>query len=300
MEVRTPGSAALVVDPGVACYRGIPTNRHRANGGVSLVNRRAFVAAGAVGLAAAAAGVRADTPADTAATRLRQFIAMRAALDGRLVIGYVRGRYSGVVDGLTKPLFGVLGATFSRAVPDGDGYRITGFEQAYFTDLDSGVVVDRFANPYTGKSVPVPVTSSRPASFIVGPDLRFRPTVPFPAAIRFEQVAMPLERLGDEIAFIETITASQTAGGHTSYFGDSVILQAPGRGDGPTGPCRTSYQAVVSWRPWLGMGDRPGHMLAFGCGAYGATMSDLPREWLAATRRIRPELLANPAAILDG
>ena len=39
---------------------------------------------------------------------------MRGALDGQLVVGFVSGRYDGVVDSEMTPLYGVAGATISR------------------------------------------------------------------------------------------------------------------------------------------------------------------------------------------
>ena len=47
------------------------------------------------------------------------------------------------------------------------------------------------------------------------------------------------------------------------------------------------------------MGDRSGYMAAFGHGRYGAAIADLPKPWLEATARMRPDLLSDPAAIVE-
>ena len=73
----------------------------------------ALVAAGSVGQAA-----RPAPPARSLLSEaLRRFIKMSGALDDRLVIGFVSGRYNGVVDSELTPLFGVFAATFSRYRP---------------------------------------------------------------------------------------------------------------------------------------------------------------------------------------
>ena len=38
--------------------------------------------------------------------------------------------------------------------------------------------------------------------------------------------------------------------------------------------------------------------MAVGAGRYGAEMDELPAEWLVATRAKRPEMIADPAALL--
>jgi hypothetical protein len=60
-----------------------------------------------------------------------------------------------------------------------------------------------------------------------------------------------------------------------------------------------SFTNVCSWRPWLEMGDRPGHLTATGIGRQNATMDSIHPAWLEATAAKRPEVLKDPAAILQ-
>jgi hypothetical protein len=235
---------------------------------------------------------------------IQRFIKMRGALDDRLVIGFLSGRYNGVVDGDVTPLFGVFAATFSRYRPKADGYEVVAFEQAYFTDLDTGRWLDRWTNPYTGEAVKVPVTSSPPTKLFIGPDLRFH-GAPLPPSVKLDMGASAAEVIGDEIFFVEHVYASQAAHGQTPHFSynENTTLRAKladvDRTGAGTIPCQTSFDAVVGWRPWLNMGDRPGFMSAYGHGGYGARLDTLPKPWLDATAALRPELLAHPEAILD-
>jgi hypothetical protein len=65
-------------------------------------------------------------------------------------------------------------------------------------------------------------------------------------------------------------------------------------------PCLTTFNAVVSWRPWLKMDGRPGHLMAEGAGRYGATFADMPKAWLDGVAARKPDVLADPGHPLIG
>jgi hypothetical protein len=127
------------------------------------MNRRQALVGAAAALATAARVATSENRAAAAGiATLRQFVKLRGALDERLVIGFVIGRFDGVVDEVVTPLFGVLSAVFSRYRYTGSEYVVVAYEQAYYTDLETGRVVDRMRNPYTGAVVDVPVYSRPP------------------------------------------------------------------------------------------------------------------------------------------
>jgi hypothetical protein len=268
------------------------------------VNRRLILAFAAAGFPASQAA--SQTPAHgVRGDALPWFIKMRGALDDRLTIGFLSGRYDGFVDGERTPLFGLFSATFSRYRANKDGYEVFGFEQAYFTDLKTQEVLRQFTNPYTGEVVDVPVTSSSPSELSVSSDLRFHSSNKLPANVKLDMFASPPEFIGNEVFFVEQLYASRDPEGNTPRFSytENTTLRSKvadvKRTNTASAPCQTSFDAVVSWRPWLKMGDRPGCMTAFGHGSYGVDLTELPRPWLDATTKIRPELLSNPAAVLD-
>jgi hypothetical protein len=47
------------------------------------------------------------------------------------------------------------------------------------------------------------------------------------------------------------------------------------------------------------MDGHPGHLTAVGSGRLGVAMSDLPERWTKATQKKWPQVLENPAALLD-
>ena len=273
------------------------------------VGRRALLARGlslAAGLTVGS-GALAATPAPlaSAAERLRAFVRMRGALDDRVVIGFVSGAYQGVVDGEATPLFGLSAATFARWRAVGDGYEVVGCEQAYFTDLETGQVLDSWRNPYTGATIKVPITASAPSKMRLNPDLTFAAAPTTSPGVSLAQMVSAPDQIGGEVFFTETIRARVALPGAPRPFryNDATTMRAQLSDvlspDGARAPCETSYQAILSWRPWLEMGDRSGQMVSFGQGRYGAALDELPPVWTEATRRARPALLDNPETVLD-
>jgi hypothetical protein len=238
-------------------------------------------------------------------TNLRRFIKMRGALDGRLVIGCVTGRYDGVVDGQLTPLFGVVSAVFSLYRRTGDHFEVASLEQAYYTDLQTGQVLTHWNNPYTGQPVAVPVYSEVPSLAFIGPDLAFHTPKPPAPGVHVAHTARGPETINGDIVFVEQVAVSVDGakGGPPFTYRDNTVLRAPksavDRPDSQTTPSQTTFDAVVSWRPWLNMGARPGHMEALGYGGFGVSLSNLPPTWVTATERARPSLLKNPERVVE-
>jgi hypothetical protein len=253
--------------------------------------RRRAALAGFLSLAAPRAGAAPDDK------NLERFIKMRGALDGRRVIGFTSGEYRGVVNGKASPLFGVVSAVFSHYQPQNSGYQLTEFEQAYYTDLETGKALRQWTNPYTHEMVTVPAYSSPPSILIITPDLQFHDLTTMPPSVQVRHLAQGPEISGNEIEFIERVEVSvaPAAGKLAFYYKDHTSLTAPLSAVDSPGTISTGsdtvFQAICSWRPWMNMGARPGHLAAYGQGNFGVTLDDLPAPWREATARLRPELL---------
>jgi hypothetical protein len=236
--------------------------------------------------------------------RLRAYMLMHGALDDRLVVGCITGRYYGVVDNEVKPLYGLLGVTFARyrAAPGG-GYNGASYEIPYFTDLNTGEVIDQYLNPYTGQTVAVAHGGFPPARTVISADLKTSVPKPIPG-LTIDNTVLPADVIGDDVWITEeTFSALQIPGRLKPVrYSELVTMHAktPDLAD-PSAkrvPCQTSYTSIVSWRPWLKMGDHPGHLIGYGVGRYGVTMEDLPASWRRAVQARLPESLKNPGAPL--
>jgi hypothetical protein len=64
-------------------------------------------------------------------------------------------------------------------------------------------------------------------------------------------------------------------------------------------PMSLSYTGVTTWRPWMQMGDHPGHTTSHGVGGKAFHVDELPDDYRALAERFYPEALADPGAVLD-
>jgi hypothetical protein len=84
------------------------------------------------------------------------------------------------------------------------------------------------------------------------------------------------------------------------HFNELVTMHARcsdlAKADAVRVPCQTAFTAIVSWRPWMKMGDHPGHLFANAAGRYDVGLDALPTAWQAAVRARRPQLLQDPGA----
>jgi hypothetical protein len=274
-----------------------------------ITRRTALMFGSIVGLGAMAGGpiAMAEPSPDlnSKAGRLNAFMRMRGAIDNSLVIGFLSGRYYGVVDDELTPLYGLVSATFTRYRRSSSlGYEGVDCEQAYYTDLETGQVLDTWRNPYTNEMVKVPEFRSEPNRFKIDDNLVFSSAVTMPGT-HFEQSGLPPVTIGDDVWFTERVVASGHPPGATGTFHYSELTTMHARrselaaGAQKRVPCDTHFTATVSWAPWLKMGSRPGHLLGNGDGGYGGKISDLPPVWREATLRSRPDLVRDPVGVLE-
>lgn len=236
---------------------------------------------------------------------LRKFLHMRGLGIRPVAIGCLEGVYSGVVDGAVTPLFGVVSATFADYRELESGFEIRSAELAYFTDLDSGAVLESWKNPYTNEMVSVPASDLPPTTSRIGTNLQIESeAAPIPG-LQFRQSVAPAKIVGREVWFTETVMARREARATQPafYYNDSTVLRARltdlDRPGASTVRCDTSHQSFSSWRTWMKMEPHAGGVVGFGNGFYGTTIDELPPAWIKATERFRPEILKDPAKVLQ-
>ena len=83
----------------------------------------------------------------------------------------------------------------------------------------------------------------------------------------------------------------------STYHARMSDLADPGQ---PTVPTAVSYNSLITYRPWMGFDDTPGHTIAHGSGGRTASISELPRHWRELTEKYNPDVLDDPLAALEG
>jgi hypothetical protein len=292
-----------------------------------LIPRRQFVQAGmsaavlgGIGMPARAATDMPPFDPQDPASVLRTVFRMRGSEDGRIAMGWLKARRFGVVDAQITPLFGMVTGTFARHRVLGDGsIENTSFELAFYTDLDSGEVLDTVTMPYTGQTVEVPrlllgpsksrtrpvfheLTETRDREERTASEAAMRPV----GSTRLERWLGPVTRHDDKLWITEAFSASRVPAdpkAATIVYSESVTSQAAYadvlNAELPNIPSTLSYTGITSWRPWMQMGDHPGHTTSSGYGGRAFAADDLPDDYRAMAERFYPDALADPGAVLD-
>jgi hypothetical protein len=275
-----------------------------------MTDRRTFLA-GAVALAAgsvAPAGWARPAGLDLAnrGDLLTALAKMRGATDERLVISFVIGARYAVPEHRLVPMMGILAATFSRwRRLDADAFEARSLEVAFFTDLATGKLLEKWTNPVTGTVVDVPVTRMGPSRVVITADgLTVDSPAGEAAGLVLKHVFQPPVTVGDQVWITEQINVDGPPGPRpfvynelSTYTARKSDLDDPAKAAVPTD---VQYQSLITYRPWMGFGDTPGHTLARGAGRRASRVDELPPYYLELARRFHPDVIADPLAALAG
>ena len=251
---------------------------------------------------------------------LELFVKLRLSLDDRITIGYVDAVNYAFAAGETYPLYRLLAATWHQTTPMGEGkWNNKQIEIAMFLDIDSGEVLDKLTMPITGQTVDVPLYRAGPSSaeLLARFDLtrefemkqETRDGGSFFLAGRSESagwLSQP-QRRGDEFFIRQDLNTRVFTGedsppgffyrewtvtkGSWSALSDTTLKMVP---------CELAYSANAAFRPWMQMGDVPGHTVQNGWGGRVDDFGKLPAEIRRLARQYHPDLVDNPAAALAG
>ncbi|MEO8223893.1 MAG: DUF1838 family protein [Gammaproteobacteria bacterium] len=272
-----------------------------------MLNRRAILAgAGAIALAGAArpAWPRGNLDFGNRQDFLTAVAKMRGATDDRLVIGYVVGARYAVPEHRLVPMMGILAATFSqyrRISPD--AFEARALEIAYFTDLATGKLLEKWRNPVTDVTVDVEQIRMGPSRLLITADGL---TVARPSGeakgLELKHTFQPPVVVGDNVWVTEQINVDGPPGpGRFVYNELTTLCASKSELDDPrraTVATQVQYQSLISYRPWMGFGDTPGQTLARGAGRHVAHIEELPPYYLELTRRMHPDVMKDPLALL--
>jgi hypothetical protein len=290
-----------------------------------MTSRRNFcgsVLAGATllhaGPLAAVSATAGDLDLSRDADRLRALIKMRGSLDSELVIGWVRAKRFAVSLGRVEPLCGFVAATFNRFREISDElFEVMTLEITHYTDFETGKLLDTLRMPFSNQEVDVPPYRFGPttARFAVRLDEKddFAPATgttegdfsPAGTVLMTKSIEPGYVRNGELFLRHEEHgrvypTDSEIP---TMFYKESTIWSAPVNEvlDAETRnvDVRVAYSAMTSWRPWMQMGELPGHTASNGFGGKARSLADLPEDFLRWTKQRHPDVLEDPEAILD-
>jgi len=251
-------------------------------------------------------------------TLLEYFVKLRYSLDARITIGWVDAVTYGFSAGETFPLYRLLAATWERVVKDESGARrrIT-LEIAFFLDQRTGALLEKLTIPLTGRTVAVPLYRAGPSmvelvahydrtrEFSMQRETREGQAFFVTGRSISQAFLSQPQRQADDFYLRHDISTRVygAEGEPPSFFyrewtvtrGSWAALNDPGT---VMVASDLAYSATTAWRPWMQMGDLPGHTVQNGVGSRSDRFTALPAALQELTRRHHPDLAGNPAAVL--
>ena len=274
----------------------------------SLSRRELLVTTGGIVLAGSACTLpdtsepgAGDLDLNTPEQNLRAFIRMQASLREEDVPWWYNGTIYGVIGEEKNPQallrFEGMEMYWVSHLDDGS-YELTGNTVTFFRDLD-GHMIDRFDNPYTGKT-----NSVSPAVQGGGAGRGFNLSVNGVRPTRaLDQIPdQPLKKwwsqgadfvwLNNETVYPPGMSApraqSQSMFVPVDAFRDKSVLRLPSL---------FSSTVFMPWLRWLEMDGHPGHLVWHAAGAKLASIDQLPAEYRQRVEQEYPERMsANPRA----
>ena len=261
----------------------------------------------ALTLAASASPVGAETldPSDPVdAHKIRQRIHCTGEMNTAGATGLSGSVYSRRQGEKDRLIFKVEGIGINRCMPisdpvRGEGYRVVNREIVFYLDPETGEIVDRWENPWTGETVDVIHIANDPVSGNIWP--RDEEGKPYPLEVVQK----------GEWAFVQNIFPlfyhNPMGGDYQDYVGGKYhamemftyvaladrLLSVEDKGASPT----TAWTRVSDWMPWMKMRGREGAVIfnAVAAPLPGGT-ADLPPAILKEIQTKYPVYLDAPPA----
>ncbi len=203
-----------------------------------------------------------DDPNDA----LRALIKARASLEPVDVVTWFAGDVYPWIPGeaARAPIFGLEGFNVARAVEVDGGFDLLTREAVFYLDPRTRQIIDAWENPFTTEKVDVvhiwndPVNQRLRAQMPWGPfrvptfDLAGELTFKLDVFLAYPNPLPPSEF--PEVSGSDTYQAAELFGFTTTR----AAIDDPGVTDAPT---HCSWTRIAPWLPFMGMGDRAGHLV---------------------------------------
>ena len=213
---------------------------------------------------------------------LRNFMRVRASLDGSDVVTWFAGSVSAMIPGepWRGPLLGFEGYNVARAVPAEGGFDLLSREAAFYLDPRSGQILRSWSNPSTGEDVDVIHVWNDPVNF------RFREQMPHgPFRVPFREMNGTLFFTSDVfLAYPSPLPRAQFPDNSQNDTYQAAELfgftcdRADLEGDAPGVPATVSWTRIAPWLPWMRMADRPGQLVYHCEGMRLGSFNELPDQ----------------------
>ena len=216
-------------------------------------------------------------------------------------------RYT-LVDSELTPLWEMhIGVIFStRDLPDGS-YEVRTLDLNFYTDLETGLFIRKFKNPFTSKVIDIHYYAPKPSTHVYSVNgLEDKPGGALaglistgtigPAWIEGDQVWVRgdhLLRTPPDANKAQRIRVNDL----TTYIGRARDIADPSI---KMAPASQSFSDINTWPGWLEMGDQPGSYYSRVQGHKVFSYDAMPALWRSLVAQEYPEVAKDPLRALAG
>jgi hypothetical protein len=222
---------------------------------------------------------------------LRTHVKMVGSLGREAVHSFMRlNIYADLGEGNFVPFFTMNNILVDYWEPKEDNqHEMRKFEVGFYTRYDSHEILEEFANPITGQTVPIHVFKLGPVPRLYTPDGVM--------AMGYTPKLLPIEVIGERV-FLATESIESRPDmvrpGETNYTNSFMTFSAPvAQVLDPkvlSADVHLQLQNKNRWQPWMGLEGRPGATVARGFGGKIRDLEALPDSVKQGARRLVPEI----------
>ena len=202
-------------------------------------------------------------------------------------------------DGNLIPLFTLNNYVIQKWVPKEAGnFEVKHWEVGYYSEFDEAAPIEQWENPLTGETVTLP-------HFVLGPLPRSYGPGKGESSASFAPNPLNITMIGNRV-YIPTLTKIKFpnslsvekwgayGGGPTTYWDSMLVYSANIEDvfdeDKTHVEAEMHMQNLVSWAPFLKLGDSPGRTMARAYGQHISGFDALPKDIRAAFKKYTPEI----------
>ena len=202
-------------------------------------------------------------------------------------------------DGNLIPFFTLNNYVIQEWVPREEGnFDVRHFEVGYYSEFDEAEAIEEWENPLTGETIRLP-------HFVLGPLPRSYGPGKGESSASFAPDPLNITMIGDRI-YIPTLTKINLpnalsveewgpyGSGPTTYWDSMLVYSADVEdvfdGEKTHVAAEMHMQNLVSWAPFLKLGDSPGRTMGRAYGQHISGFDALPKDIRAGFEKYTPEI----------
>jgi hypothetical protein len=234
-------------------------------------------------------------------------VKLRGSSDGSAVMWFMRGTQYGVIDLEPTPFYNLCNGSFQRITQmDEHLFQIKMLELSFFTDLNTGEPLRQFTNPYNGKLCDMPNEVFGPNTVSINLD-GMQPPEHFPfGTLTFDGGLGPAHTIGDDLWVREETKVRMRSANPAfgNYFYNEIVnyrgsFNEVNDPEVKNAAATIDYHTTSNFRPWMQMAELQGNLESQATGKKIASVEEFPADYLSKAKKLFPEFIADPIAVLD-